>query len=212
MAGHKFDPKNLARLDDPARLRRESPDLILDVARMPRPRVIVDLGAGSGFYAFPLARRVAPGGRVVACDTSPRMCDVLRSRVPEGLPVEVLQTDEVGVPLPDGQADLVLMANVFHELDDPAGSLQEARRLLVDGGILVVVDWKAEPTPDGPPVDHRIPAPVIVRALGEAGFRDVTLHDALPQHAVITAAKRRPAPTAGPRAATSDATDDPGLR
>ena len=40
---------------------------------------VLDLGCGPGFTSLALARRVGPGGRVIACDESPRFLAHLRS-------------------------------------------------------------------------------------------------------------------------------------
>jgi DNA-binding transcriptional ArsR family regulator len=45
------------------------------------------------------------------------------------------------VPLPDGAADVVVLHQVLHFLDDPAAALAEGARLLAPGGKLLVVDF-----------------------------------------------------------------------
>jgi ArsR family transcriptional regulator len=45
------------------------------------------------------------------------------------------------VPLPDGAADVVVLHQVLHFLDDPVAALAEGARLLAPGGKLLVVDF-----------------------------------------------------------------------
>jgi SAM-dependent methyltransferase len=49
--------------------------------------------------------------------------------------------DLYNVPLPDGAADVVVLHQVLHYLDDPGAAVVEASRLLAPGGRLLVVDF-----------------------------------------------------------------------
>jgi ubiquinone/menaquinone biosynthesis C-methylase UbiE len=48
--------------------------------------------------------------------------------------------------------------------------LQEAYRLLKDGGKLLVIDWKIVTTPFGPPLDHRLPPELVNTIAQQVGF------------------------------------------
>jgi ArsR family transcriptional regulator len=54
---------------------------------------------------------------------------------------QVRHGDLYNVPLPDGAADVVVLHQVLHFLDDPGAALAEAARLLAPGGKLLVVDF-----------------------------------------------------------------------
>ena len=180
--GHKFDPKNARRLDDPARLDYQHPETILSLLELGGDETVVDYGAGVGYTTLPLAAAL-PRGRVVAVDLSDELLDVLRARLdawrsgpptvgathrPEAAAspdaadrVEVVHTTDNRVPLPDGAADAVLTVNLWHEIYDEQPALDEIRRLLGRDGRLVVVDWAKAERPVGPP-------PARVLALDEA--------------------------------------------
>ncbi|MEU4238472.1 class I SAM-dependent methyltransferase [Actinoplanes sp. NPDC026619] len=96
-----------------------------------RPRV-VDLGAGTG----KLTRQIrARGLDVTAIDPSPGMLDELKRAVP-GVPA--LRGSAEDIPLPDGAADVVLMAQAWHWVD-PARAAPEIARVLSPGGRLGLV-------------------------------------------------------------------------
>ena len=138
-------------------------------------QVVVDLGAGPGFFTLPAARMVGSGGRVYAVDVEPPMLDLCRHRAKEaGLTnVETVHSAETHIPLPDATADRVLIAFVLHEADDVAAMLREAARLLRPGGEIAVAEWlKAEGTP-GPPLDHRIGEDDLTHYAAQAGLRPV---------------------------------------
>ncbi len=80
--GHKFDPRNVARLDDPARLDYEPPARVLGLLELSGDETVVDYGAGVGYTTLPLAAAL-PRGRVVAVDAHAELLDELRRRLPQ---------------------------------------------------------------------------------------------------------------------------------
>jgi ubiquinone/menaquinone biosynthesis C-methylase UbiE len=186
--GYKFNPTLLERLRDPERLRYLNPEAIWRVLGTQPIATLIDLGAGLGFFAIPFARML-PAGHVYACDSSAEMLEHLKAALREhGVSnVTPVLTEEVRVPLEDGLADAVLMANLHHELDRPEETLAECRRLLKPGGTLALIDWQPEPTPMGPPVEVRIPLEIVWEQLQKAGYQGIVRHDILPYHYFLTA-------------------------
>ena len=190
MEGRKFAPRKKGLLDDPERLAFLNPEAIWWAWALERPETLVDIGAGTGFFAIPFSHMMA-GGVVYACDISGEMLEALRQnllRYPHG-DVRPLKMDENRVPLPDESADLVYLINVYHELDSPPLMLREARRLLKGGGTLAVIDWKKEPTPHGPPVSHRVSSDVIRSTMLDGGFSGIAEKDLLPYSCFLTGRK-----------------------
>ncbi|MDQ3145992.1 MAG: methyltransferase domain-containing protein [Actinomycetota bacterium] len=110
---------------------------------------LVDLAAGTGKLARLLVDRVAPGGRVVAIEPVAEMRARLAEVVPE---VEVLDGTAEDLPLADGSADAVAVAQAFHWFDGPA-ALDEIARVLRPGGGLGLV-WNVRDM--GDPVQEAI--------------------------------------------------------
>lgn len=187
MAAEKFDVARAARLSDPARLEILVPEVMWRAADVDDPRVIVDVGAGAGLLTFAFAR-LAPRATVFAADVSEEMLAFLAAHVPPDLADRIVPVlaDESHVPLPDGTAGLVTMVALFHELHDPAATLTDARRLLVAGGRLLVVDWAKEEAPNGPSFASRAAAADIVAAAVAAGFSSVETHEVLRGFSVLT--------------------------
>ena len=181
--GHKFDPKNVARLDDPARLGYQPVRDVLGLLELNGDETVVDYGAGVGYLTLPLAAAL-PRGRVVAVDMSAELLaelgERLRGRVnqvaapttdstmrtADGAPrttdgaaaaderVELVHTTDNRVPLPNGSADAIVAVNLWHEIYDEPAALDELRRLLATAGRLAIVDWATVERPVGPCVDH----------------------------------------------------------
>ncbi len=186
----KFDPKSIEKLNNPERFDRENPEVIWKELGLKDPRVLVDIGAGTGFFAVPFARK-GPAITVHACDLQDEMLAWLREHLPSDLRsgITPVKMEETEVPLADGIADLVYMINLHHELEDRGAIMRECFRLLKSGGTVMVVDWKKGETPSGPPQEIRVTEEEIVSDLSAAGFRDIKRHPVLPYHNFVTGKK-----------------------
>ncbi|MDH4163577.1 MAG: methyltransferase domain-containing protein [Nitrospirota bacterium] len=186
----KFDPKSIDKLNNPERFDRENPDVIWKELGLKEPRVLIDIGAGTGFFAIPFARK-SPAIMIYACDLQQEMLDWLEAHIPEDFRnrVKPFKMEESEVSLPDNIADLVYMINLHHELEDRDAMMKEAFRLLKPGGTVMVMDWKKEDMPMGPPVTIRITAEEIVGDIEKAGFREVKQHPVLKFHSMVTGRK-----------------------
>lgn len=190
MTGHRFHPSRLERLNDPERLVDLDPDLLLRAVGEPVPRTVVELGAGTGMFATAIAERL-PDSEVYAVDVSQEMIDWMREHLQDDVRERVtpILAEARSLPLSDDSVDLVTMIDVHHEFDDPHAALHEARRVLRAGGTVLIADWKPEPMPKGPPVEHRVSEETIRNDLTLAGLVDVTTHPGLPLHTLVTALK-----------------------
>jgi len=102
--------------------------------------LVLDFGTGTGRMLTLLAGRAR---RAEGIDLSHQMLTVARSNLQAAgaLNASVRHGDATACPYPDGSADLVIIHQVLHFLDDPARALSEAGRVLRDGGKAVVVDF-----------------------------------------------------------------------
>ena len=176
----------IAALDAPDRVRTQDPAIVWRHARLRPGMTVVEVGAGTGYFALPAARLVGEGGRVYAVDLSEDLVELVRERAAaERLPqLRAVQSSVDRIPLPARIADIVLLANVLHDI--PAPTLAEAVRLLRPGGRLVNVDWKPSPTPHGPPASIRIAPAAASRLLGRHGLRTVERWTLGPWHYGLT--------------------------
>lgn len=107
----------------------------------PRARY-ADLGIGDGLLTLMLAEVAA---QVTAVDLSAEMLAQLAARAKaKGLTnIEYVEGDIEDLPLSDGSHDVVVASQALHHARAPARCLAEARRLLVRGGRLLVIDLLA---------------------------------------------------------------------
>lgn len=122
--------------------RPRLPDALLDVlcryARVDRPRLVVDLGCGTGLSTAVWAARAA---RVVGVEPAPGMLAVARRR-PPAANVEFREGTGHATGLPAGGADVVTAVQPFHWMD-PQATLAAAARLLRPGGVFAATDYDA---------------------------------------------------------------------
>ncbi len=166
-----FHHAHAHKLDDPDRQKWMPADVVLQRLALRTGMRVADVGAGTGYFAVPIARAVAPSGRVLAVDVQPEMLEALRARLEPALPITLVEGEATRTTLDAASVDIVLLANVWHELDDPPAALAEASRILRPGGRLALLDWRAdvEPVP-GPPMEHRIAARDVVALLAQNGW------------------------------------------
>jgi ubiquinone/menaquinone biosynthesis C-methylase UbiE len=114
------------------------------------PQSILDVGCGSGVWSLALAGRV-PGARVTGLDL-PAVLEQFRARAGRlglGDRVATIAGDMHSAPIPAGQWDLAVIANVLR-LEQVAAArslIERSVAALRPGGSLLIVDALAEGTP-----------------------------------------------------------------
>jgi ubiquinone/menaquinone biosynthesis C-methylase UbiE len=173
-----FSHVNAHRLDSAERRAWLAPDEILDLLDITPGMSVADIGAGTGYFAIPIAERVGARGRVYAVDVQVEMLAHLRDRLPAGAPIELVQGSASRTALPDASQNIAFLANVWHEIDDRDAALTEAERVLLWGGRVAIVDWRPDcAPPPGPPVDHRVSRVELSEQLRRKGWRGIDLRN-----------------------------------
>lgn len=113
---------------------------ILEAAGPGPYRRLVDLGSGTGRMLTLLGPRAEAA---VGLDLSHQMLNIARSHVAQaGLDrCELRHGDIFGVDLPAESADLVVVHQVLHYLNDPGAAVKESARLVAEDGRLLIVDF-----------------------------------------------------------------------
>lgn len=65
-------------------------------------------------------------------------------------------TGEYYFVLEDKTVSYAFMCTVLHEIEDRIQFLNEAKRILISGGKIAVIEWIKKETDWGPPVGHRM--------------------------------------------------------
>ena len=185
-----MDPARIERLRSPERLAYFDPAKIWQVLNPGQNSTVLDIGAGVGYVTLPFAKNY-PSAKVYGCDILEGMVGLLaRDATDRGLAnLETILMQPNCVPLPDGIADVIVMAQLHHELDEPEALMAECHRLLNSSGTVAVVDWTDEDNGRSPAKGRRVPEATIRSHLSGAGFKDLGSHQVYEFHQFITGQK-----------------------
>lgn len=134
-------------LDNPMWRGSAGSDRLLDRLALRPGMTVLDIGAGPGRLSVPAARRVAPGGEVVALDIQPGMLDKLRARA-AAAGVTNIRTilGGAGQGLVAREAfACALLVTVLGEIPDRKAALREIYAALKPGGVLSVTEILLDP-------------------------------------------------------------------
>jgi SAM-dependent methyltransferase len=155
-------PAELARLDaQAAAIWTKEAETLRRQGLAPTARVL-EIGCGPGFATERLLELV-PDGWLTAIDVDSEMVSLARNRLRDRERVEVVEASVTALPFADDSFDAVTARLVLEHIPDPAPALREARRVLVQGGRLFVVE-----VDDGWPM-LTDPEPPVIAELNAAG-------------------------------------------
>jgi ubiquinone/menaquinone biosynthesis C-methylase UbiE len=154
---------------------------------------MVEFGCGYGTFTLPAALRTT--GIITALDLEPDMTAIVRQKANELhlKNIRIVQRDFVadGTGLDTGSQFHAMIYNLLH-LENPAGLLLEAYRVLKPGGSLSVMNWRSDiPTPRGPSLNIRPQPEQCEKWIVETGFtrvERVNLEVSCPYHFGLVAA------------------------
>lgn len=111
----------------------------ISVANLHPNSTIVDMAAGTGKFTAELQKFLPENVKLVCVEPSPGMVESFHKNFPS---IEILQAPASDVPLTDGFADAIFVAQAFHWFAS-LESLKEFHRLLKPEGMLCLV-WNYE--------------------------------------------------------------------
>ncbi|MFZ4817038.1 MAG: class I SAM-dependent methyltransferase [Limisphaerales bacterium] len=133
-------------LEREERETEEAPNRLVSALGLKPGNQVGDVGAGSGYLTWRMARVVGPTGKIYANDIQPEMIAFLRTNlsvrgITNVVPVLGTTTDP---RLPDNTLDLILLVDVYHECDHPWEMTRRMTDALKPGGRLVFVEYRGE--------------------------------------------------------------------
>ena len=179
---HVMGHRGAMWLERPEREREERTDLLVEALPLTEDSVVADIGAGTGYFSFRIAERV-PAGRVLAVDIQQEMLDIIESRQAGGAPanVEPVLGDERDPNLADSSVDLILIVDAYHEFSYPHEMGSAMARALRPGGLLVLIEYRAEDPSVPIKRLHKMSEDQAKREMAAAGLEWVRTEDFLPQ-------------------------------
>src|ERR1700723_2904768 len=164
---------DLSIFEYPDRDKKLQIDRVMDLLGITTGKNVADIGAGSGWFTVRAARRVGPTGVVLAEDINPGSIEYIGKRVQKEDLANVRTV--LGGPddprLPTGSVDAVLMLKVYHEIAHPEAFLKSLKPALRVGAKVGIIDR------NGNGANHGLDHDVVVKEMGEAGFKLVGAYD-----------------------------------
>jgi len=162
--------KYIAFLERADRATWQKPDEVVTALALKGTETVVDVGAGSGYFAFRIAKAL-PRGKVIAADTEAEMVRHIHHKaMTEGvtnLEARIINPLDPEVPQ---QADWVFVCDVLHHVSDRPAWLSRVGNALKPGAKLALIEFKEGKLPQGPPETMKIPRAELVSLVTAAGF------------------------------------------
>jgi arsenite methyltransferase len=168
------DPKAyIAMLESPERTAEQKPDEVIAALNLKAGETLADIGAGSGFFSFRFSPKVGDSGRVFAVDINPDMIlymnHYIRDRKVKNV-TTVLSAPEDPL-LPDVSISRFFICNTWHHVQSRPQYLALMKKMLKPGGQIVILDYKKEKLPVGPPPEMKLAREEVIREMEAGGFK-----------------------------------------
>ena len=134
-----------AWLNRPERIQEEMPDEVVANMGLDPDDIVADIGAGSGYFSFRIAKLV-PDGKVLAVDIQPEMLQLIeRQKVQGGVSNFEGVLGEIDNPnLPLNSIDAAIMVDAYHEFSHPFEMLGGIYNALRPGGRIFLLEYRGE--------------------------------------------------------------------
>lgn len=194
-------PEELGMTDDYSNTNRviwQKPELVLDRMGDITDKVVADIGAGTGYFAFrltPLAKKV------IAIDIDRNLVNYIDSIRTVELSdadqnkLETRLADPNDPHLKPNETNVVLMVNTYLYLSNRIEYLQNLKKGIAPGGKIIIVDVKRHRLPQGeflPPLAIRVPQHQVEDELEQAGFQLLNSDDTSLIYQYMVVAQKKP--------------------
>ncbi len=173
-------------LERATRIEEEHPDELMAALPIETGMLVVDIGCGSGYYARRLAAVVGPEGSVLCNDIQPEMLRIATELAADAgvANMSTVLGTESEARLPEGEVDLMLLVDVYHEFSAPEAMLQSMRGALAPDGVIALAEFRLEGRSAAHiKLEHRMSIEQVMEEWLPAGYELVELVDSLPtQH------------------------------
>jgi cyclopropane fatty-acyl-phospholipid synthase-like methyltransferase len=169
-----------ARLERPERIAGLKIDYIIASLGLKPGQTVADIGAGPGVLSIPLAKAVAPGGKVYAVEIDKDFFPHIKQKAAaENVTNVVTVLGAFTDPkLPARDVDVALFHDVLHHIEDRAGYLKATAQYVKPNGRVAIVELP----PSGSHKDE--PSLIVTKDqakgwMADAGFTPVQEFDGL---------------------------------
>jgi SAM-dependent methyltransferase len=177
-------------LERPNREREERTDLLLQNLALKATDHVADLGAGTGYFSFPIAQQVG-AGKVLAVDIEPEMLRLIEQRkLVDGVNnIDTVLASESSPNIPYASVDVVLLVDAYHEFSYPREVMNGVVKGLKPGGRVVLVEYRGEDSSVPIKLLHKMTQQQAIKEMSAVGLQWLRTEDYLPQQHVMVFTK-----------------------
>jgi ubiquinone/menaquinone biosynthesis C-methylase UbiE len=151
----------------------QKPDEVVKRMNLKAGDIVVDIGAGSGYFTWRFAEAVRPGGKAVGLEISrshvgSMIADAERRGLDNYTAVLVESDDP---DLDPGSVDVVFLCNAYHHLSNRVDYFKTTSAGLKKEGRVVIVDFYKKQMAIGPPPSHNVAKEVVLKEMDAAGYK-----------------------------------------
>ncbi len=176
-----------AWLNRPGRIQQEMPDEVVANMGLQPDHVVADIGAGSGYFSFRIAKLV-PEGKVLAVDIQPEMLALIEQRkvVDKVSNIEGILGKVDDPKLPPNSIDAAIMVDAYHEFDHPFEMTDGIYNALRPGGRIFLLEYRGEDNSVPIRPLHKMTEAQVVKEMRVFGLEWTDTLDFLPwQHMMV---------------------------
>lgn len=150
----------------------QKPELVISYLGDLKDKTVADIGAGTGYFTF---RLVPKAKKVIGIDIDPRFINFLDSvkvRLPEvyqnRFESRLAKYDDP--LLQPEEADKVVIVNTYAYIENRVQYLRTLHKGMAPEGELLIIDFKKNNLPIGPPDEFKVSSTQVEQELKAAGF------------------------------------------
>ncbi len=157
-------------LERPEREQEERTDLAVKALDLKPGEAVADIGCGTGYYVSRMSRIVGEKGTIFGVEIQQEMLDLMlrKMRLMKIENVKPILGDVKDPKLPAESCDLILLVDVYHELDFPYEMTRAMIGALKKGGRLVLIEFRKE--------DPKVPIKELHKMSEEQVKKEMALH------------------------------------
>lgn len=142
---HVMGYQGMSWLERGEREKEENTSTLLENMNIKKADVIADIGAGSGYHVFKMAR-MAANGTIYAVDIQEEMLSAMRDKktADKVTNVNLVKGSEKSANLAPDSVDKVLIVDVYHEMNFPYEMLASIKKAMRADAKLYLIEYRGE--------------------------------------------------------------------
>ena len=153
---------------------RDKSDYVLKELDLKAGDVVVDIGAGDGFWARQMAKSVGAGGVIHASEVEQRKVDDMKKKLADVPQIKPYLSPLDGTALPENSCDLAFLSKTYHHLNEGShvDYLRHLRKIVKPAGRLCVIEMNPA-LASGRGSEHAWSPGLLIQQAEEAGWISV---------------------------------------